>query len=235
ELKQSLDLQSTRFLTSDLPIIHPDLIEIESIDFNKPYDHLLYLSNSNTQRIKAKKAILYENKKYFPRINITPQANAVYMLPDDKYGTNILNQILDSEFDPTITTIIEDAQRVKNAPPSSDENKTNNNATFKVIEYSPAKFIIKYTANSPSILQISDTYYPGWNASVDQEEIKVHKANFAFKAVEIPSGSHTVTFSFTPTYWDIGTKIAKAALATIGILAFIYILLFIKNKNQIKK
>lgn len=43
---------------------------------------------------------------------------------------------------------------------------------------------------------LSDTYYPGWKASIDGVETPIYRANIAGRAVRVPEGRHTVEFNF---------------------------------------
>jgi hypothetical protein len=62
-------------------------------------------------------------------------------------------------------------------------------------------------------LVVADTYYPGWLATVDGTETPIYRANLAFRAVEIPSGDHTVRMLYRPNSWNLGLTISAAALA----------------------
>jgi hypothetical protein len=57
---------------------------------------------------------------------------------------------------------------------------------------------INISAMSPgnSILFITDTYHEGWKAYVDGSETEIMRANYAFKAVCVPAGTHRLEFRF---------------------------------------
>ena len=42
-----------------------------------------------------------------------------------------------------------------------------------------------------------DGFHPGWSARVDGEEVKIYKANLAFKAIWLKPGNHDVQFRFS--------------------------------------
>jgi hypothetical protein len=46
--------------------------------------------------------------------------------------------------------------------------------------------------------QVHDTYYPGWLAEVDGRPASIQRAFVLFRGVEVPAGTHRVTFRFAP-------------------------------------
>lgn len=90
----------------------------------------------------------------------------------------------------------------------------------------------KYTVESKQggLVVFSETYYPGWTATIDGQETEVGRANYILRAINVPAGKHEVVFTFRP----------KTVKATEGIAtAFIWILIacaaiysFLKNKKE---
>ncbi len=59
---------------------------------------------------------------------------------------------------------------------------------------------------------LSDVLHPDWQAEVDGVASAVEVANYAFRAVYLEPGSHTVTMRFTPTGWSAGLIATVIAL-----------------------
>jgi len=74
-------------------------------------------------------------------------------------------------------------------------------------------------AQHPDTLALDDQFYPGWQASLDGKPIPIHRQEAApiFRAVDVPAGTHTVTFSYRPAAIQFGLFLMCAAAA---ILAF---------------
>ena len=76
-------------------------------------------------------------------------------------------------------------------------------------------------------LVVSDVYYPGWKAFVDDHEQTVFRADYLFRAVKVASGKHEVVFQYTPLSIKIGSLLTIFSLIIFG--GVIYSLL---DKNR---
>jgi hypothetical protein len=67
---------------------------------------------------------------------------------------------------------------------------------------------------NPSILVLTDAFYPGWRAYVDDRPTPLFRANSLFRAVEVPAGKHRVSFRFIPIslYWGLAISFISAAI-----------------------
>jgi uncharacterized membrane protein YfhO len=63
---------------------------------------------------------------------------------------------------------------------------------------------------------ISQTFYPGWRASVDGRPAKLYQADGFLDGIAVPAGKHVVTLSWRP--WTVFTG---AALSTISAILLI--------------
>lgn len=92
----------------------------------------------------------------------------------------------------------------------------------------PGLEIYKVETTSPGFLFESEIYYPGWKAYLDGQEQLLLRANHAFRAVFIPSGSHTVTLRFEPMTFRLGLWISMAGMGvwtviiSIGVFRRLY-------------
>jgi uncharacterized membrane protein YfhO len=64
--------------------------------------------------------------------------------------------------------------------------------------YEPDLVTVEAKLPRAGFLVLSDTYFPGWTAAVDGRETPIYRANYTFRAVALPAGAHTVTFSYRP-------------------------------------
>jgi uncharacterized membrane protein YfhO len=60
-------------------------------------------------------------------------------------------------------------------------------------------------------------FYPGWRAWVNDREVQVLRANYLFRAVELPVGTQRVRLLYDPMSFKVGVGLAIAT--TIVLLA----------------
>ena len=61
-------------------------------------------------------------------------------------------------------------------------------------------------------LVLTDMFFPGWYAEIDGEEQQVLRANYAFRAIQVPPGEHRVQFRYRPLSFSIGAGLSLFAL-----------------------
>lgn len=74
----------------------------------------------------------------------------------------------------------------------------------EILSYTPNKIKIKTNSSGNSLLFLSDTYYPGWEALVDGNKTKIYRTDYTFRSVFVPKGSHNVEFVYDPLNFKLG-------------------------------
>jgi uncharacterized membrane protein YfhO len=69
------------------------------------------------------------------------------------------------------------------------------------------------------VLVLLDTYASGWKAEVDGRPVRIYPANLAFRAVEVPPGTHEVDFRYAPLSVTLGLALSGAGWLLAGALA----------------
>lgn len=114
---------------------------------------------------------------------------------------------------------------IKNKAFSKDSS-----ATIILDSYLPNH--LKYTAtNSKEGLAVfSEMYYEkGWKALVDGKETPIMRADYALRAIMVPSGKHTIEFKFEPQVVKIGSTITL--VSCIGMLFLLVGGLYVERKK----
>ena len=80
----------------------------------------------------------------------------------------------------------------------------------------PREVVIRATLPAAGVLVLSDVYYPGWNAYVDGRRREIVRANYAFRAVALEAGAHTVVFRYEPRSFTLGARVTLGALVILA-------------------
>jgi hypothetical protein len=102
------------------------------------------------------------------------------------------------DFDPSVQVILEGGRPLDTQPTSN----------LAILQYDLHTVTIAVDTDQPGYLVLSDAYYPGWRATVDGQPEVIQQANYAFRAVYVPAGQHTVQFVFDPAIWKIGLAVS---------------------------
>jgi uncharacterized membrane protein YfhO len=82
-------------------------------------------------------------------------------------------------------------------------------------------------ASENTFLVLNDTYFPGWKAFVDGQETKIYRADYAFRAIPLKTGTHQVEFIYDPLSFKIG-----AAISILGVIGCVTIYLIRRKPNH---
>jgi len=93
--------------------------------------------------------------------------------------------------------------------------------------YEANEIIIEASSSGKGMLVLSDPFYPGWKAYTDGVQTKIYRANYAFRAVEIPEGMHHVRFTYDPDSFRVGT-----ALGLLGLLGAGGMVLYLRKQGK---
>jgi len=95
-----------------------------------------------------------------------------------------------------------------------------------VISFKESRVRLLVESTEDAILLFNNTYFPGWNVKIDDQEDEIVKANINSQAVIVPSGKHKVEFYYSPKLFYFG--------ALITILTIILSSLYIWKSKLIK-
>lgn len=107
----------------------------------------------------------------------------------------------------------------KNPGIVADKHATGNAV---ITRYTPNTMTVRVTADRPALLYVSDTFSNTFNASVDGEQTQLLRANFAFRAVAVPAGTHIVTMEYDTKPWQYST-IISLGLWVFGGMSIVYL------------
>ncbi len=175
------------------------IVQGQSHHFSK---HHLKLALETPSQIRV-----YENLGALP---------ASYIVHDVLYakGENEAEQKIHSKvFNPYAQVVLEDASNISTGKAQSQLNpiervtlaRPNNN-----------KVVLDANCADSGILVLTDTFYPGWNATVDGIATPIYRANMCFRAIPITKGKHHIEFEYRPLSFWIGVVLSGLCMIVIS-------------------
>jgi hypothetical protein len=79
-------------------------------------------------------------------------------------------------------------------------------------EPDPETIVLEARLNRPGYVLVSDTFYPGWTATVDDAPKDVHPADLLFRAVAVPSGRHKIVMRYASPWLSAGEILSVLGL-----------------------
>lgn len=97
-----------------------------------------------------------------------------------------------------------------------------NDEGYEITEFKTSSITGKITAKQNGTMYTSIPYEDGWKAYVDDKEVEITPiADNAMVTIDLPAGTHTVTFKYSPKGF-----VACATVCVVCILIFIAIIVF---------
>jgi hypothetical protein len=105
------------------------------------------------------------------------------------------------------------------APPDSAAGPSPGSDTVDIVAGNdPDTVELQATLSAAGWVVLSDTFYPGWTASIDGASTPIHPADLLFRAVFVPAGTHRIVFRYEPFALRLGLGISVLGLITCGLL-----------------
>ncbi len=141
---------------------------------------------------------IYQNSNVFPRAFLVPGARACL---DD---TSALALIRSGKVDLRREVIIAGCPHVISGGSFS--------GTLQVEHYGPQRITVHADVQSHAFLVLTDSYDSEWRVWVDDHEVPLLRADYAFRAVALGPGSHKVKFLYHPFTVVLGLVLSIIAL-----------------------
>lgn len=154
--------------------------------------------------------LVFENLTVMPRAFLVPESGIEVVSSESAR----LARIASADFDPSRAVVLAEPAPVRPAAQGAAS------ATPRVSGFVQGINDIRLVADvaEPSVLVLSQTYYPGWRVSVDGAAATLLRANYAFDGVALPPGRHTIRFALEPNSLRIGGLMTGLSLVVAAVL-----------------
>jgi hypothetical protein len=93
--------------------------------------------------------------------------------------------------------------------------RLNTEGRVRAVRYEPNTLELQVSTAVPAELTLAESYYPGWQAWIDNRPAEIKRVEIAFRGISVPVGDHLVRMEFHPRVLRIGMMITFLALVTV--------------------
>jgi len=152
---------------------------------------------------------LFENANAFPRFFLVHQVRVAGSI-------QVARQLIQDHLVDLRATAL--AETAIDLPPNyGDAGLTDQ---VKTLKYEPKAIEVSTQSSRGSLLVLSETYYPGWKAWLDDRPTPIYSTDIALRGVVLPPGVHRVRMEFRPLIFPIALGISIATAILLAILGF---------------
>lgn len=150
--------------------------------------------------------------KIYQRTQALPRAYLVSSYEVITDEARMIQRLFDSSFQATASAILE-------IDPKIEFNASADNHA-QITDYTPNRVLIETNNDQPALLVLTDSYYPGWTASVNQIPQEILRVNHSFRGVIVPAGINQVEFTYLPKSFKTGLALSISGLGLISLMSF---------------
>jgi hypothetical protein len=171
----------------------------------------------NEERAASQTLLTYTNPTALPRAYLVNHATSAGTLTQ---ATSIISS---EEFNPSQTVLLENHE-LQTHPEFTNFVNSGPSAQLPHVEWVTDEhetLTLKVKGLSDdAILVLTDTHYPGWIATVDEDKTPILTANLSQRAIKLPKGDHTITMTYKPMSVQKGIQITVGTyILIIGLMA----------------
>jgi hypothetical protein len=153
--------------------------------------------------------------KIYENLAVRPRAYLVHQVHSAPTPDTALAYLLDDQAVARGEAAVVEADLTLDSQPAADDSAT-------MVKYTAEEVVVQTRSQAEAFLVLSDTAYPGWQATIDGAPTEIYTTNYLFRGVRVPAGTHEVRFVYAPTSWHRGVMISGVALLCwIGLLGLV--------------
>ena len=107
---------------------------------------------------------------------------------------------------------------------------------IRMTSYAPNELRYHYSASTARTVIFSEIYYPdGWTATVDGAPLDLFRADWIFRAANLPAGEHEIVMRFDPKVYSIGESASRVSSLFLFILLALSLAgLFVTRRGRLR-
>jgi hypothetical protein len=136
-------------------------------------------------------------------------ATTVLVLPDEEA---VLRHVASAGFDPAVPAFAAPGPTLAQGTPEPGARQA---VALRFLADTPVEVAIELDAPVPGVLVLADTDLRGWRVLLDGRPTQALRANFAFRAVQVPKGAHQVRWIYRPESFLAGGFVSSIFLGLV--------------------
>jgi hypothetical protein len=149
------------------------------------------------------------NLRALPRAWLVPEAEAV----DGQEALRRIRGESSPQFDPRRTALLEVKSGELPELPGGDPTTP---SYARITSYEPARLQIETSAPIPTVLVVSEIFYPGWTATIDGRHVEILVADYLLRGIALPAGQHGIEMRYSAPARGNGAIISGLTLCLIA-------------------
>lgn len=107
------------------------------------------------------------------------------------------------------------------------------NAEINLVSYQPDNLKYNVSSNTGGVLVFSEIFYPkNWKAYIDGKEVPASRVNYILRAIQVPSGMHSIEWKYVDEQFNTFNKISYASFGVIMLFAIFLLVLRVREKTS---
>ncbi len=139
-----------------------------------------------------------------------PRAFIVYDVRTVQSESELLALLASPEFDHRTTAVIDQPTSLEFPAPAGTPT-----GSVSIVAYHNEEISLRTETSHDGLLVLSEIYYPGWKAYVDDVETEILRTDYNLRGIPVKKGSKNVIVRFEPQSFASGLKISFATLAIL--------------------
>jgi hypothetical protein len=160
-----------------------------------------------------------DDMRVFENPCVLPRAHVVHDFRVIDEPDALLRELDSASFDPAAEVLFSEAPQEPETVEPAGAHAQQAGGQIRFVHDEPSYVEIMVHSTRPGYLVLSDSYYPGWKATVNGKARPIYLANFMFRAVPVGAGESIVRFRYMPASFTWGLRISLASLVFLIVAA----------------
>jgi len=223
--REAIHAGSRDFTIQDIPVTRSPLLDLAAVRYvivPRVPQPPPFLEGDAEMPIahRGRQVLIYENRAALPRARIAHSATPVR----DEHAAELWAQGIGRSTAHAralglADSVILEPDESGHDPPRLSGSGSRGESVRIVDQQAPDRLVLEARLDSPGLVVIADTYYPGWRAWVDGSPSPVFPADLLFRAVPVPAGTHRVLLRYEPRSFRDGVRALLAGCLLCAALA----------------